>query len=378
MSSIHVEDIWSVDVPGTGYASAPTLTRTSDGELMAVYSGGRKHHVCPFGQVHLITSRDEGRNWTWPRVLADGVLDDRDAGILQTKTGSLVVNWFTSLAWEWVMKNGTTVYHGGKHTRLEPFEDAEWRRRGSNLTDEIRSRELGGWSIRSTDGGATWSTKVPTVVGSPHGPCQLSDGRLLYVGKRIAKDLSDAEAANNPRWGSVGGPYCPLTGVSESCDDGQSWQLIGDIPTMPGHDVVEYHELHAVQAADGTIVAHIRNHNELHRWETLQTESHDGGRTWTTPHLLGIWGCPAFLMRTSDDRLITSIGHRREPNGNRIAVSEDNGKTWSAPMSINTDSAMDFGYPSTVELSPGRFLSMWYDVQDRDMGFLRVARWKLS
>jgi hypothetical protein len=378
MNTLKTEDVWSIEVPNLGYASAPTLTKTNNGELVAVYSGGSRHHVCPFGQLHMITSGDEGKSWTWPRVLADGMIDDRDAGVLQTGKGTLIVNWFTSLAWEWVMDNGSQVWHAGRPTTISDEEEAEWQRRRARLTDEIRWNELGTWSIRSTDGGVTWSPRIPTKVGSPHGPCELSDGRLLYVGKKAATDMGDAQKAVHAKQGSIGGPYGPDMGASESTDDGASWQLIADMPVMPGHIARDYHELHAVQASNGDIIAHIRNQNvNSHLYETLQTESKDGGYTWSTPHPIGLWGYPAFLMQTSDGRLITTIGHRREPNGNKIAISEDNGQSWLPAMSINTDSARDFGYPSTVELEPNRFLTLWYDVQDRDLAFLRLARWSL-
>jgi len=378
MSTVKIENIWDVDVPGAGYAAGATLARTKDGGLVAVYMGNKRHHCCPFGQIQMITSQDEGKTWTWPRVLVDSILDDRDGGILVTSKGTIIVSWFSSLAWEWVMKNHPTVYHGGRYVTLDAAEDAEWKRRHANLTDELRQQELGGWCIRSTDGGVTWSTRIPTMTGSPHGPCELSDGRLLYVGKKIASNLKEAYAANNPKYGGVGGPYSQFGGVAESTDDGQTWKIIGDILPAPGHEILDYHELHAVEAVDGTIIAHIRNHNELHKGELLQTESQDGGRTWSTPHPIGLWGYPAFLSRLSDGRLMTSFSHRREPNGNKVAVSEDNGKTWFQPEYINKDSAMDFGYPSTVELSHNQFISMWYDLQDRDLGFMRLARWNLT
>lgn len=364
MFTVNTQEIWEIEAPGSGYIGWPTLTKTKSGELHIVYSGARRGHVCPFGQVHSLTSRDEGKSWTWPRVLVDGILDDRDPGILETSRGTLIVNWFSSLTWEWIMKG-----HPEAFTDSANAEHAEWQRRSALLTDEIRRRELGVWSIRSADNGATWSEKISTKVGSPHGPCELSDGRLLYVGKKVTDDFATAE---------VGGAYGPELAAAESTDDGQSWNVIGDIPALPGHEASGYHELHAVQAADGAIIAHIRNHNELHHHETLQSESHDGGHTWTTPHSIGIWGVPAFLMRTAGGRLMTTIGHRREPNGNRVAVSEDNGKSWSQSAPINTDSAGDFGYPSTVEISPGQFLSLWYDQQDREQTFLRLARWNLD
>ncbi|MEO6906804.1 MAG: sialidase family protein [Abditibacteriaceae bacterium] len=374
MTTIYTEDVWKIEVPGSGYTGWPTLTKTNSGELMAVYSGGRRHHVGPFGQVHLITSRDDGKSWTWPRILVDGVLDDRDAGILQTSKSTFIVNWFSSFLWESVM-----VTEADAFKNYPEAEQAEWERRHARLTDEIRQNELGVWSIRSTDGGASWSNKIDTVVGSPHGPCELSDGRLLYVGKKGAANFRD---------GDNGSAYCDELGVAESTDDGQSWKLIGDIPTMPEHDITSYHELHATQAANGDIIAHIRNHDEPHQYETLQTESQDGGKTWSTPHPIGIWGYPAFLLRASDDRLITSVGYRRNPKGNQIAISEDNGRSWSKSMPINTDSDGDFvipsdsdgdfGYPSTVELSPGCFLTLWYDKLNSDQGYLRLARWRLD
>jgi hypothetical protein len=302
-------------------------------------------------------------------VLVDGALDDRDAGILQTRKSTFIVNWFTSLAWENLMTSQENTTHAKAFRESTAVERAEWKRRQSRLSDEIRQRELGCWSIRSTDGGASWSSRINTIVYSPHGPCELSDGRLLYVGnKGVFNYRDDTDVAN----------YCHELGAAESTDDGQSWQLIGDIFAMPGHSVNRYHELHAVQAANGDVIAHIRNHAEPHKHETLQTESQDGGKTWSTPHPIGIWGFPAFLLRANDDRLITTAGHRREPKGNRIAISEDNGKSWSQAMPINTDSDGDFGYPSTVEMSPGLFLSLWYDQLNSAQASLRLARWRLD
>ncbi len=84
---------------------------------------------------------------------------------------------------------------------------------------------------------------------------------------------------------------------------------------MPGHDALEYHQLHAVEAANGAIVVQIRNHQEPHRHELLQTESSEEGR--------------------------------------------------------------DFGYPSTVDLDTGDLLTLWYDRQphERDTR-IHLLRWR--
>src|SRR5436305_1810919 len=66
------------------YHGWPTLCRRKAGELIVTWSGGREAHVCPFGRVEAMTSKDDGVTWTYPRVLLDGAGDDRDSGCLET------------------------------------------------------------------------------------------------------------------------------------------------------------------------------------------------------------------------------------------------------------------------------------------------------
>lgn len=155
---------------------------------------------------------------------------------------------------------------------------------------------------------------------------------------------------------------------------------LSDIPTRRGDDADEYHELHAVDAGNGKIIVQIRNHNEPNIRETLQCESEDGGRTWTTPHSIGVWGLPSHLLRLNDDRLLMTYGYRRTPYGNQARVSDDGGKTWSEPVTISGDGAGgDLGYPSTVQLSDGSLVTVWYEtLSESQHSVLRQARWQLG
>lgn len=340
--------------PDEPYAGWPTLLRRSSGELWVVWSGGREAHVCPFGQVRAMTSRDEGRTWSWPRVLLDGAIDDRDAGLCETPTGALLVTTFTSLAYEPILTKGEQL-GDWPADRL-----ARWRGVHQRLTTDERRVELGTWVIRSADGGRTWSLRTDCLVDSPHGPTALADGTLLYAGKQLW--LPDARV-----------------GVAASRDDGVTWEWLAEIPTRPGDDANQYHELHAVEAPSGRIIAQIRNHNPASRDETLQTESDDHGRTWTEPHSIGVWGYPSHLLRLRDGRLLMSYGHRRAPIGNQARVSVDDGRMWSEPLLISGDgTSTDLGYPSTAELSDGTLLTVWYErLADRPASVLRQARWEL-
>ena len=347
------------------YHGWPTVVRRQNGELWVSWSGGRESHVCPFGQVHSMTSRDDGKTWTWPRVLLDSATDDRDSGVLETAKGTLLVTTFTSLAYEDYFKKASMMAeHTDKGWVSKAMPAAlfvRWQAAHSRLSDEERKAELGEWVIRSTDGGKSWSNRIPTVVNSPHGPIQLKDGRLLYPGKQL--------------WTGE-----KKIGVAESKDDGLTWQWLSEIPTRAGDDAVKsYHELHGVEAADGTIIVHIRNHNKADAGGTLQTESKDGGKTWSEPHAI-TFGLPSHLLRLRDNRLLMTYGHRRPPFGNQARISSDQGKTWSDPINLSGDGkGGDLGYPSTVELADGTFLTVWYEsMKEPKLAVLRQAKWKLD
>ena len=342
------------------YNGWPTLTRRKSGDLLVACSGAREAHVCPFGRVELMVSHDRGETWGWPQVLLDSAIDDRDAGILETAKGSLLVTTFTSLAYETILKSAETKKPGDKGAFTEA-RLKQWRAAHNRLTAEQRQSELGQWMTRSTDGGVTWSARYASIVNSPHGPIQLGDGRLLYAGKEL--------------WTGA-----KRTGFAESTDDGATWRWLAELPARPGDAPADYHELHAVETKDGRIIVHIRNHNRPNAGETLQSESSDGGKTWSVPHAIGVWGLPSFLTRLRDDRLLMTYGHRRAPFGNQARLSADHGRTWSEAFIISGDGAGgDLGYPSTVELEDGSFVTVWYEVmKGSPRSVLRQAQWNLA
>lgn len=356
---IIVDDMRVISWKPPLYHGWPTLTRRKNGELLVVWSGGREAHVCPFGRVELMRSQDNGRTWRWPQVLMDGPIDERDAGIVETARGSLLVTTFTSLAYQALLDKAEAIAPGGPGA-WDDLKLREWRAAHHRITADQRQAEVGTWMIRSTDGGINWSVRYPVPVNSPHGPISLADGSLLYCGVELWKPDR-------------------RVGACHSTDDGLTWQWLGSIPTREGDESRNYHELHAVEAADGRIVAHVRNHNKSNDKEILQTESTDGGRTWSTPQSIGVWGFPSHLLRLRDGRLLMSYGHRREPLGNQIRISDDQGRTWSAPIILNADAhSGDMGYPSTVECDDGSFVTVWYELlKDSPNAQLRQARWRL-
>jgi len=86
-----LDEVHTISHRANLYHGWPTLARRRCGQLLLVYSGGREAHVCPFGRVEMMRSDDDGQTWSWPRVLLDTAIDDRDAGVLETADGTILV-----------------------------------------------------------------------------------------------------------------------------------------------------------------------------------------------------------------------------------------------------------------------------------------------
>ncbi len=336
------------------YSGWPTLAKRSNGQLVLVASGTRESHVCPFGSVQLYRSNDEGKTWLLPQTILDTPIDDRDAGILETDQGTLLATTFTSNAYVSILEK----------ERAERSWDTErlakWEAAHNRVTSAELAATLGTWMTRSTDGGITWSQPYDCILNSPHGPVQLSNGNQLYAGKHLWREDS-------------------YIGVVISKDDGKSWTKQAKIPTREGDNPDLYHELHAVEAPSGKLIVHIRNHNKQHAGETLQSESTDGGESWSVPHSIGVWGFPSHLLRLRDGRIVMSYGYRRGSMGNQARISKDEGKSWSEPITLsdNADN-YDLGYTTTVELADGELLSVWYEkMAGSSKAILRQTRWSL-
>lgn len=355
-----VEEIRTISLDDGNYHGWPTLIRRSNGELLVVCSGGRESHICPFGRVDLIRSFDNGETWTFSRTILDGPSDDRDAGLLETSKGTLLVTTFTSLAYQPILNKAVLSRDTSKPT-MSSDQLTRWQAAHGRIADGQHAGHLGCWMIRSEDGGQNWSAAVRVPVNSPHGPINLTDGRLFYAGVKLWSP--DREV-----------------GICMSEDDGRTWSWLADLPVRKGDAKKNYHELHAVEAANGRLIVHIRNHNTANSRETLQTHSDDGGKTWVEPYSIGAWGLPSHLLRLSDGRLLMTYGHRRAPLGNQARVSNDNGDTWSEPIVFHADATSgDLGYPSTIEISAGQLVTVWYErMADSHKAKLRMAKWSLN
>lgn len=316
------------------YFGWPTVGRLPDGSLLTVASGLRVAHVCPFGKVIGIRSRDEGRTWSNPEVLIDTPLDDRDAGLLPLANGRVILTSFTN----------TPDFQRGYADRTKlPYVNA--------YLDLVEA--AGGWEqyhgatlAVSRDGGHHFSLPSVVPLSSPHGPCQLADGTVLYVGSVN----SEAEA----------GRSC----IECHTVDEEGRLTFRSRIENGDEEGLRYNEPHARALRDGRILVHIRAENYRTGIFTLfESVSEDGGYTFTKPRRLlsDAGGAPAHILELSDGTVLSVYGHRAAPYGIRAMVSRDGGRSYETDLVLtDAEPSADLGYPSSVELADGAILTVYY------------------
>ena len=129
---------------------------------------------------------------------------------------------------------------------------------------------------------------------------------------------------------------------------------------------------------DGTIVAQFRCHIDFN---LRQSESTDGGKTWTPVHRLDIHGHPPHLIRLADDKLVTVYGVRDGAFGEYACISDDNGKTWDVKNQIKLAGHWcgDLGYPASVQLPDGSIITVYYQAEKiGEKTCLMATRWRVK
>lgn len=336
------------------YIGWPSVCRLRNGDLLAVFSGDRDAHVCPWGKVQMVRSTDDGETWSAPVTIANGPLDDRDAGILQMPDGEVIVTYFTSMFW-------SRPEYLAKHR--------EWARHLEKISPETVKASEGGFLIRSRDNGRTWS-KPEKLDGNytqtPHGPILLRNGSLLEIGRIVT-------------------PKKTLIRVSRSDDRGRSWKMLcADIPDSNGENDGTAHifcEPHVVELADGTLVALVRYHGPDNCMRV--TRSTDGGTTWSPMEKTPMLGLPPHLIALPDGKLVSVYGRRfADPGfGEFACISDDGGKTWDGANEVMLMPARngDLGYPASTLLPNGDIVTVYYQNMGRGLGTCLLAtKWRVT
>ncbi len=378
----HLETQTIVSYPSSfyfRYFGWPTVARFEDGTLALAASGFRHGHMCPWGKSVLWESHDEGATWEEPDIINDSSIDDRDTGLLALPGGGLLLTWFSAdmryhyrpvdLAERQPLEDRRRE-KSGDPAQWRQMKDGNWMFRATTdaWQEENVVRDLGSF-VRIRDAEGRWGSRIPVQVSAPHGPILLRDGTLLYVGK------ANANGENGVYRPSMKALHGGGIRALSSADGGLTWRQLGDVPEIPG---AGSHEPHAIELADGSLLALLRVHPapteakpnpHFQIWKSL---SHDRGQTWSVPEYVGE-GSPPHLLRHSSGAIVCTQGYRTKPYGIRALVSRDEGTSWKEIVLDDAEPSWDLGYPASVELSDGSVYTVFY----RD-GDLLSVKWKLN
>jgi hypothetical protein len=330
------------------YAAFPSVVRRPDGELLVAFRraparlalGEKKEsHVDPNSYLVSVRSRDDGATWTREPALvyAHAFGGSQDPCLLQLRDGTLLC---ASYGWGFVQPEAVTAM------RRPLFE--------------IRPGVvfLGGYLVRSTDGGATWQgPQYP-----PHVPAEINhdpfgtplpaynrgamaegrDGRIHWV-VAVADREQPRKTSNH---------------LLTSADRGATWSYAAPVAV---DERVTFNEASILETPRGDLVAFLRtaDFND----HAVLARSTDGGKSFRPWEDLGFQGHPSHASRLPDGRVLLVYGYRHPPYGVRARLlnPECTDAATAREFVVRADGAgTDLGYPWAVALDGRRMLVVYY------------------
>jgi hypothetical protein len=318
-------------------ASLPTdklgpFVHTSDGNVLAIDSEST------------FISDDDGSSWSEPRPLTgtedSNIKVSNERAMMRTNRGTIIAAFMNLNERHWTWKNDLYDAPGAK---------------------------LPTWVMRSEDDGKTWNhvqKMHDDWTGAVRDMIQTKDGRIIFTAMKLRHDP---------------GRHAVLT--YSSMDDGRTWKASNliDLGGKGHHGGVTEPTL--TELPDGRLWMLIRTN-----WgEFWSAYSHDGGRFWRIIKPSGIpaSSAPGLLKRLESGRLLL-VWNRPFPKGKAewklsggdglwsetpvsnhrdelsLALSDDDGKTWSDPVviartAIPSDAKNNrwIAYPYVFEHTPG-------------------------
>lgn len=298
---------------------ASTLVETEQGRLICAWFGGTKEKA---DDVAIWQSRFMGGNWSTPV---------RVAKVNETAHWNPVL--FRDPA------RGTYLFF--KVGREIPFWETNW--------------------AETRDDGATWSVPVELVPHDQGGrgpvknkPIVLSDGSWLAGASTEYKG------------------WKPFADRSE--DGGKTWvrsaDFVIDRAAIPGEGAIQ-------PALWESKPGHVHALLRTAAGKIGRADSTDYGRTWMPVYLTDMPNNNSGIdvLRLEDGRLLLVYNPVMKNWGGRsplnLAISKDNGETWSDLASLEDEPNVEFSYPAIVRTSAGVAISYTWKRQ-------RIRCWQIS
>ncbi|MBP1988881.1 sialidase family protein [Paenibacillus eucommiae] len=333
------------------YNCFPSAIKQGDGTIVVGFrqatdqrrNFGHNTHVDPTSKAVYVTSLN-GETWERPQIIYDDFFYGvQDPCLNLLKDGTIFATFFM---WK--------VFDAADVAQLEPSDHQLFGKWVGRL-DRV-------YSIRSTDGGATWDEPIPFPyqLVALRGCCvEMDDGSIL------APLYGAAEAE---RTEGVEGAGTSKVVIVRTEDQGKTWT---NWSTIDGCDGYDFQEPHLYQTESGKLVAFIRTHKkeiepgqEADRGPLYTSESLDNGKTWSRPQARPFYSeSPFQAVRLQSGNVLLTYGYRHEPYGIRAAIldAECNEINEAEDIILREDGiSTDIGYTSAVQFDDGRILITYY------------------
>lgn len=331
----------------TYFSSFPSVIKKPDGEIVVAFRRAPDRqvfgeevtwHVDPNSYLVSVRSRDNGLSWSKkPELIyAHDFGGSQDPCMLQLKDGTILC-----------MSYGWASVRPGGHTNLPEL----------NKKNRYGAVFLGGYYVRSTDGGKTWD-------GPYYPPTLPTEFRKNPMDLPIPAYNRGAlyEGENGDVYWVVAGrteenPHKMSTHLLISKDKGLTWEYSAEVAS---DKEVVFNETSVYETPKGDIVAFLRTANFDD--QACIARSTDGGKSFTWQSM-GFQGHPLQATRLPDDRVLLVYGYRHAPYGIRARIlnSECTDFETAPEIILRTDGGgYDIGYPWSVVIDDDKVLVVYY------------------
>lgn len=327
----------------TFYSSFPSVVKRPNGELLVAFRRapdrkifGEKgtNHTDPNSYLEMVRSKD-GEHWTKnpSLIYAHPFGGSQDPCMLQLRNGTLLC---ASYGWAFVRPDG-----------IPNLKQPYFKSGGAIF--------LGGYLVRSTDGGKTWSDAIypmhikPEINYNAYGTpvpaynrgalYEAKDGRILWI---VAAHDEAGKTSNH---------------LIVSKDKGLTWEYSAPVAV---DSEVSFNEASVIETPKGDIVGFLRTAN--YDDQAVIARSTDGGKSFKWQSM-GFQGHPLNALRLPDNRVLVTYGYRHVPFGIRARILNAECTDFAtAPEIVLRDDGgnADLGYTWPVQLNKNRVLVVYY------------------
>lgn len=270
--------------PGSGQWDPQVVVDPIDGRT--VYAAWLQN-----GKSDTVVARSNDFGQTWSVVVADSTNAGTDKPILVVRGQDVYVAFnHSQKAWVSVSHDGGQTF---TQTQIDKNGKLGWALVGGGTVTPGGSVHYG-WAgyernggatgnvnlflSSSTDGGATWTTRVVDISAAPP-DCSAYSCGWAYLGAQLTL-ASDAAGTLYALWNANGTPQAPnRVYFATSTDDGVTWSARTEVSTAPAGSAHAFPAIVAGAAGDVRIGWMDSRAGTL--WNTYYRESTNGGATWS-------------------------------------------------------------------------------------------------